>query len=345
MPTNRATINAFLRELEGPVKRAFSEAVNSAKGRANITQLVAAIESGNVDAIMAASGFSEGMWAGMTEQIRSAYAKGGAFALTNSVPKKYGMTFNINNPRAETWLRNNSSQLITGSLRTQQIEAIQTMLQSGMARGANPRSMALDIVGRISKETGRRAGGVIGLSGPQAKALDHMRDILKNDPRAYFIKDRLTGKMNPRFTLADRRFNSTIEKAIASKTPIPAAMREKIAARYEDRLLKHRGDTIGRTEALRAMNESADEALRQVVDEGLAPSNSIVRIWRHSFSQNEREGHLMMDGTEARLDEYFTNPLTGAVLKYPGDGDPSETINCRCWVEHQIDFAAVEKAA
>ena len=112
-------------------------------------------------------------------------------------------------------------------------------------------------------------------------------------------------------------------------------------------MLKHRGDTIGRTETLRAVNEASDEAMRQIVDEGLAPTNSITKVWRHSFSANEREGHRMMNGHERKLDEVFTNPITRATLKYPGDqqGGAIEVINCRCYIEHKIDFMAVERAA
>ncbi len=110
-------------------------------------------------------------------------------------------------------------------------------------------------------------------------------------------------------------------------------------------MLKHRGDTIGRTETLRAVNEASDEALRQVVDEGLAPKNAVARIWRHSYSRNEREGHVMLSGEERGIEEYFVNPLTGNAMKHPGEGPGSETINCRCYLEHKIDFVAVERAA
>jgi hypothetical protein len=110
-------------------------------------------------------------------------------------------------------------------------------------------------------------------------------------------------------------------------------------------MLKHRGDTIGRTEALRAANEAADEALRQIVDEGLAPRNSVTRIWRHSFGPNERPGHIMMNGQRRGIDEYFMNPITGIPLRRPLAGPPGETINCRCYLEHKIDFVAVELAA
>ena len=343
MAINRTQMNALLNRLEKPVQKAFLEAFNKARTFAKIKALVDAVQTGNVDQIMSAIGIRESLYSGLTETVRNAYVQGGTAAIIADLPKRLAMEFNINNPRAETWLRNRSSQLITGDLIPQQRAAIQVMLQEGMIKGKNPRSVALDIVGRIS-ETGRRSGGVIGLTEQQAMYVSNMADDLYSWNAA---SERLN-PVNPRYfnrKLRDRRFDKIVRESMESGTPLPKATREKIVARYSDRMLKHRGDTIGRTEALRALNESSDEALRQIVDEGLAPKESAVRIWRHSYSKDEREGHLMMDGQEAKLDEYFTNPLTGAMLRYPGDGPASEAVNCRCWIEHSIDFAAVELAA
>jgi hypothetical protein len=108
-------------------------------------------------------------------------------------------------------------------------------------------------------------------------------------------------------------------------------------------LLKLRGDTIGRTEALQAFNAAADESLRQVIDEGLAEPQDARRIWVHSGNDNERPGHLQLAGEAVGLNEPWVNPITGVSLMHPGDGPASETINCRCGVRHDIDFGAVAR--
>lgn len=331
MSLTRRQMTLLLARLDTRIQKAFLQAIYDARSFAKINELIAAVQTTDVDRIMSAIGMKDSTFAPMTESIRAAYVEGGAATLASDLPKRLAMNFDINNPRAETWLRKNSSQLITGNLIPEQRAAIQTMLQSGMIRGANPRTVALDIVGRIGP-TGRRAGGVLGLTGQQAKYVANMADDLANLDTRYFSRK-----------LRDRRFDSVVRKSIDEGKPLSQATRTKIIERYEDRMLKHRGDTIGRTEALRAVNEASDEALRQVVDEGLAPRNAVIRIWRHSFSANEREGHAMMSGQERGVDEYFLNPITGIPLKHPGDGPGSETINCRCYVEHQIDFVAVEK--
>ena len=334
MAITRSKINRLLARLEPPVQRAFALAIDNAKSRAQINALVRAIEAGNIDAIITASGIRDGMWSNMSETIRSAYAQNGAIVLATDLPKRFAAEFDINNPRAESWLRVNSSQMITGDLMPESRAAIQTMLQDGMIKGKNPRSVALDIVGRIDA-TGKRAGGVIGLSDQQTKYAINMADDLENLNWQRYKKRRLR----------DRRFDSIVEKSVKDGKPLPKKTQQKIVERYETRMIKHRGDTIGRTEVLAAVNEASDEALRQIIDEGLVPRNAAVRIWRHSFGVNEREGHILMNAQERGIDEFFMNPITGVPLKHPGAGPPSETINCRCYIEHQIDFIAVGLAA
>ena len=344
MSVKRSQMKRFMAALDIPVRKAFERAINAARGRANIAAMVRAINAGDIDALMSAAGIRNGMYSQVTEDIRSAYAKSGVFIMAADLPKRFSLVFDINNPRAEEWLKTNSSQLITGDLLPENRAAIQTILQNGMIAGNNPRTTALDIAGRIGK-TGKRQGGVIGLTQQQSQYSINMKNVLSNDPRQYFIKDRVTGQMKPRWKLADKRFNKTILKSIETGKPLTKPVINKIVGRYEDKLLKHRADTIARTEVLQAVNEASDEVLRQIIDEGLAPRNAALRIWRHSFSANEREGHLRMNGVERRIDEAFTNPITGAVLQRPGTGGAAEDINCRCYLEHKIDFVAVELAA
>ena len=333
MATSRAQINALLNRLEKPVQAAFARAVRNARTRAQLARLIKAIEAGDIEAVMLAAGIRDGMWSGLSESIRNAYVTNGALVLANDLPKRLAMEFDINNPRAESWLRNFSSQLITGNLVPEQRAAIQTILNNGMVRGANPRSTALDIVGRIGAG-GRRTGGVIGLTEQQAGWVLNMSDDLEDLNERYFDRK-----------LRDRRFDKMVRRSIDSDTPLPKTTRDRIVQRYETRMLKYRGDTIARTEVLGAVNEASDEALRQIVDEGLAPRSAVKRIWRHSFSANERPGHVAMNGQIRGVDEYFLNPITGVPLLHPGVGPASEVINCRCYLEHKIDFVAVELAA
>jgi hypothetical protein len=169
MAITRSRIKNLLSRLEPEAQRAFIQAVRTAKSRSYILALIDAIESGYIDDIMKAAGVRDGMYTPVTEALRGAYVEAGKFVLASEVPKRFGMEFNINNPRAEAFLRDFSSQLIT-RVRADQIEAVQVILQNGMTKGLNPRTVALDIVGRMGPG-GKRSGGVLGLNRPQAEAL------------------------------------------------------------------------------------------------------------------------------------------------------------------------------
>ena len=331
MAATRKQILDFLDSLEPPIRREFMAAIAKITGNANIGAMTTAIELNDINAVLRASGLRVSSWANVTEAVRRAYIESGQFTMASDVPARFGADFNFTNPRSEAWLRESSSAFIT-YIDEEQRDTIQTLLTSGVNAGRNPRSIALDIVGRVSPQTGRREGGIIGLNRPQAAAAGRAREQLEALDPAYFQRE-----------LRDRRYDSMVRKAIEADTPLSQADIDKISGRYADRLLKLRGDTIGRTEALAALNEASDESLRQVIEEGLAPPDAVKRIWRHSFGKNERPGHVAMDGTAVGVDEPFTNPETGNQLMHPGQGPASEVINCRCIVEHDIDFIAVEQ--
>ena len=330
MPSLAQKYRVILATLTGQARRAFKQTITTAKGRASVGKLMSAIESGDMGAAMHAAGYRDGMWTQLAEVIRNGYNEGGVFSMDTTVPKRFGSVFNLANPRAAEWLRKSSSSLVT-NITAETERSIQTMLQRGMRLGANPRTTALDIVGRISPQTGRRTGGVIGLTNQQTRWVDNMYDDLFDMDERYFTR-----------RLRDKRFDKIVRESIASSTRLPIEVRKKILDGYSDRMLRHRGETIARTETLKAINEANDEAMRQVVDQGLAGPNDIKKIWRHSFAKEARPGHLQLSGQERLLDEYFVNPVTSAVLRYPGDGEASEIVNCRCYIENKVDFGAVE---
>lgn len=333
MAASRRELLRLLDKLEREIAREFGVSVNLIKSGANLTALSIAIEAGDLDAIMRYAGFRPGSWAQLTEAIRQAYIEAGVFVIAADVPARFGATFDWTNPRAENWLREHSSRLIT-LINSEQRESIREVLEAGVRAGRNPRSIALDIVGRLNRATGRREGGIIGLNGPQARAALNARADLEELSSNYFTRAR-----------RDRRFDSLVRRHIENGTPLSQADINRIVGRYEARLLKLRGDTVGRTEALAALNSAHNESVAQIIDEGLAPPDAVKRKWNHSYKPDKRPGHFELDGVEVGPDEPFVNPVTGVRLMYPGDGPASEVINCACLMTTVIDFYAVEQAA
>lgn len=335
MAMTRAEVARLFNQFEGELRAAFKRIIQATYSRAAVGALSRAIETGDFDGILRAAGVREGMWGPLTEEIRSVYAQAGSAYIAADVPKRFGMIFNINNPRAETWLTRNSAQLVSRTS-AEQVASIQEALTNGTLRGNNPRTTALDIVGRVSPQTGRRTGGIVNLTSQQSGYVTNARADLDTLNRRYFTR-----------TLRDKRFDATIKKAMQEGKALPAAQKTRVITSYQNRMLKHRGDNIARTETLASLNAAGDESLQQIIQEGLAPADAVKRIWRHSREANERPGHLSMGREEqARaVGEVFTNPRTFAVLMRPGEGQASEVINCRCYLEHKIDFIKVEKAA
>lgn len=335
MSASRRQLLLLLDAQSDRLREAFDVAIRRSRGRVNVAALTRALEAGDIDAALRAAGVRGGMWSVLTQALRTAYAEAGEVIMDADVPARYGMHFDIENPRASQWLATTSSRLIQGDLTPTQRNAIQVALQQGFDLGQGPRTTALDLVGRISPETGRRVGGLVNLSDPQQEWSTRARKQLVNLDRGY-----LKRKMR------DRRFDDAIEKAIDEGRPLKKTFVDKVIGRYEDRLLKLRGDTIGRTEALNALNTAADESLQQVIDEGLTTKEQVKRIWRHGgFSPDQRPGHVQLEGVAVGPDEVWRNPATNATLIRPGQGPAEEVINCRCTVEHKIEFIQQERVA
>lgn len=202
------------------------------------------------------------------------------------------------------------------------------ILTDAMARGGATDTIARNLVGRIDRATGRRAGGVIGLTTNQAWAVNGARlELESGDPArlaAYLGRAR-----------RDRRFDGLVNRAIAGTERLSAIDVDRMVDRYSDRLLYLRGQTIARTETIAAYNNAADEALRQVVDTGQVHPDRIMQVWRSASDEKVRESHAALEGEARGLDEPFSNGL-----KFPHDpsGPAEEVINCRCILEPQIDY-------
>lgn len=339
----------LLKKIEPQVAAAFQRAVANIINSSQLNRIISAIERHDINAAIRAIDLDGAAYAELTAAVRSAYAQAGAVVVANTVwrgadARKVVIYWNATNPRAERWLTEVSSQFVT-RITNEMREVIRGAITSGYAQGMGPRQIGLDLVGRIGAG-GRREGGVIGLSRPQYEAATHMRDILRANPRDYFIKDRVTGEFKGRFTKRDKRFDGTIKKAIREGRALTDAEIDKITGRYADRLLKLRGDTIARTETAQAVEAARQEAFEQWKDKSGIGDQFITRRWDHAGGgKSSRDWHIEMDGmTVQGLDTPFITPR-GARLMYPCDtslgAGAAEVVNCRCMQTILIDYKAM----
>jgi hypothetical protein len=344
-------LEMLARRLEPAIRRAFEQAVAGVRSQVQLDLLAELLRAGQVDAVLDALGFDAERFSPVAESVRQAFVAGGdaglkelpTLSLRQQVRGGYNPStdtpllrfgFDMRNQGVENWLQQNSSRLITGVVEDQRV-LVRQLLTRGMAAGINPRQTALELVGRVG-ETGRRSGGVVGLTAQQSQFVANVRQQLASgDPgqmAAYFDRQR-----------RDKRLDGIVKRAIAAGKPVSQADIDKIAGRYSDRLLALRGEMIARTESLTAMNAGRDEAYRQQIEAArLAPEN-VTCGWSDTGDDRTRNSHRAMNGQKRRFGEPFQTP-SGALLRFPGDtalgAGPEETIGCRCTKTYQVNMAA-----
>lgn len=249
---------------------------------------------------------------------------GSAAAKSIPMPALRGVefTFGMTNPRTVDFLRQYEFGLIR-QLSAEARGAVANTIRAGITAGRNPLDVARDVRGSI------------GLTARQAQAVANYRTSLS----------KLSGDALQR-ALRDRRFDPTVQAAIESGSPLSGKQIERIVDRYEQKYLKHRAETIARTEATRAVNAGNRQAWQQAVDEGVLAEREVRRKWYYSRDEKTRDAHIAIPGLNpdgVGLNEPFDSPL-GPIL-YPGDpaADPENTINCRC--TQIIRYRAVKAGA
>ena len=320
------------------VADAFLRAIDNIRSAAEVQRLTAAIEAGQYEEALDALHIEPEAFNEIADRIREAHTDGGR-AATETMPGRRPdgtalvVRFDGRNPEAEAWLNRHSSDLIT-RLTAEQRQLVRDALADAMRRGVNPRQAALDIVGRINRATGKREGGIIGLSAPQEGYVRGAREQLASadpaDLKAYLTRTR-----------RDKRFDRSVTKAIREETAVPPAIAAKAIAAYERRLLQLRGETIGRVEAMTSLQQAKFEAYRQAVASGKVAENAVRKVWRSASDFRVRHTHRNLNGESTGLNEAFISP-SGAMLRFPTDtalgAGPDEIVNCRCDCEYRIDF-------
>lgn len=332
--TLRQRLDLLIEELIPTIRNAFFIAVQGVTSEVILIDLIKAIEQGDIQKAFRTLGMSDAALRPITAALEAAFERGGV-TVGQSFPTLYAggvrtvFRFDVRNTRAENWIREQSSRLITSIQEDTRVN-IRNILTVNLEVGNNPRTTALDIVGRINPTTGRREGGIIGLNQTQEMWVRNARaDLMKLDER-YFTRKR-----------RDKRFDSIVARAIKEGRQLPKETIDKLISRYKDNLLKLRGETIGRTETIQSLNRSEFEAYRQGVDLGAAKQSDVQKIWDDAGDRRVRHDHVLMRDQTVGLDEAFIAP-DGSKMMFPGDASlgasAKEIINCRCKTRYNVDW-------
>lgn len=345
--TSRQTYAAFraaLAKQSEALAKEFDAAVQDIRSSAQMIELDHAIahymSTGDASRVWLALHLDQNFWARMEHQRQLAYVEGALHQISD-IPKRlpggapgFVVRFDQTNPRAENAVRQMGADLITGIKEDTRV-LVRNVLSAGAESSTPPRELAQQLIGK--KVGTKRNGGLIGLSSPQTTYVQSARAELADPEKMgnYFTRQR-----------RDKRFDGTVRRAMDAGQPLDKVTIDRIASRYADRLLQLRGETIGVTESLRALNAGKHEAIQQMVDSGEVPQEAVQRQWVSDPRLHHRDGHWLMNKDTVAMHAKFTNPLTGEQLAYPGDPEapPSETIWCKCQLRSVVDYVAVAKA-
>lgn len=338
MPSNRSRFEQLLDRFEPILQAAFLDAIADIRSQIVLRRLVERLERGDVAGALDVLGMEREAFGPLELAIADAYNAGGidmadGLQLRDPNGQRVVFRFGVRNPEAEAWLRDHSATLVTRIVEDQR-QGIRTALTEGLAQGNNPRTTALDIVGRVNRATGSRTGGIIGLTAPQERFVASARqELLSGDPTAlrnYLGRER-----------RDKRFDAAVRKALAEGRGLDKATVDRIIGRYADRLLALRGEMLSRTETMMALGKSRDDAMRQAIMSGKVDASFVTKRWRSAGDSRVRHSHRALNGDEVGFYQSFQSP-SGAALRFPGDPDApvSETSGCRCSMEFRIDYTA-----
>lgn len=330
MALNRQSRRVFaaLRKLEKPIADAFKAAIERAAFQVDFSALVAAIDAQDIGAAVDLLRIDPASLFPIDEGVRSAFIEGGNLVAGDLQAGLSGtFSFNGRQERAEAWVRQNAGQLIQG-ITEESMQSVRRVIQQGINTGRPSSVLAREITGRVVGR--RRVGGFLGLTTEIADSVERARAIL-SDPdeiRRYYIRDRQTGRMKPRFRLSDRRYDARIKQAIREGRAMSGRDLAEIIQAHRTKALGYRGRVIAKDQSFTALAAGRAEGYQQLLDNPNV--EKVTKRWQHNLSQNPREDHVAMDGTVIEFDDYFR--FDDALMKNPHDpaGGAEHSIGCRC---------------
>ena len=331
----QALIEALVKRVSPDIAKAFVTAINTATNQINVAALTAAIRAGNIGVIIQLIQMPRALLFPLEEAIRSAFMAG-ALSVADQLPlrnpfngSKLVVAFDGHHPLAETWARNNGANLIEGILESQ-IASVRAVIADGIAINRSTSEMALDLVGRINRATGKREGGILGLNASQTDTLIGARADLSSG-EAWRLRHYLNLKSR------DPSFDKIVKEAIRTGEKLPRDVIEKILTKHKNKMLQQRGEMIARDQAYTAIDTGQHQGWKQLADSGQVSPKDVTKRWQHNLNRPARPDHQAMSGTVVALDEAFQMP-DGSRMQHTHDpaGGGKNNLWCHCTTFYRL---------
>lgn len=305
-------------QISAKVRQAVLDAVNKLGDRIDINQIKSLLEQGRVDQAIStvdAQLLQQG-FAPVAQAITGAAIDAARQSATAvNALGEMNISFGITNPQTVDFLRTYEMGLIR-AMSSDALASVRTVIQNGVAAGRNPIDVARDV------------RQFIGLTDSQTQAVLNYRNALTQGSRDALSR-----------ALRDRRFDPTVARAVRGENALSSDQIDNMVSRYSARYLKYRSETIARTESIRALNAGNHQLWNQAANSGQVSADLVTRKWITAGDDHVRDSHAEIDGDVVGLNEPFDTSL--GPLMYPGDwnGEPANTINCRCSVIYHFKLA------
>lgn len=205
-------------------------------------------------------------------------------------------------------------------------------------------------MGRKSKVTGLREGGLIGLTPAQAQTTLKIRNALLTGDREG-LSDYLGMKLRDK-----QRYTAVVEavrrsgwdaalEAYNKPRSVKVTKAQLIAtlmADHKSRAVRFRADLIAENETLTALRAGRHEGYKQLLESGAVAEDQTKRSWDATGDKKTRPDHMAMEGQQVTgLSTPFVAP-DGSRMMFPGDtsmgATAKQTIRCRCFERIRIRY-------
>ena len=350
MATLRQQLQELVDRLSPEMEQAFNDAIARVKNEAVVARVLEALERRDVEAAIDALHIDAEAFSPLKEALRQAFNAGGILTV-GDLPRLFDPTgarvlvrWDASNQRAEAKISASAAQMVTNILETTK-EAVRQTILSGYEKGKGPQAIGIDIVGRISRVTGKREGGVLGATDIQAGYVEEAKAVL-SDParlREFLVKDQATGEWKLRWTAAGKPAIRTVLKAIREGKVLNPDQVKRITDDMTNRYVKKRGEAIGRTETLMAVTAAKHEAYLQALNKAGRDESLVTRRWSAVGDRKTRHSHMILNGQTMKGMDLPFQASNGDLMRYPGDRElgagPASLVNCRCDCAYSFDFA------
>lgn len=309
-------INRILDTQESRIAAIFRTSIAALKAELDLNELARLLEEGRINTALERLEFAADQLGAASNVAFVTTGQSTADFLTGAGVAR--IVFDQVNINAVAAMQATRLELIR-EFTAEQRQATSRALVSGVESGTNPIAAA------------RNFRDSIGLTSSQWDDVASYRSILEkvgSDPEA-------RAKALDR-ALRDGRSDKAIKAADKAGRPLRPEQINLMIERYTARKIAHRAKVIGRTEALRAVNQGNEEGYRQAIANGDIRADQLKREWRTRTDGRERRTHLLLNGQEKAWGETWVTE--NGELKYPGDPDApaKETIQCRCAILTRI---------